>query len=75
MTGGAKLFINSSPWGQVSIDGTAVGNTPRANVDLTAGSHVIRVIRAGYVTWERAVRVSAGETLRITDIVLAPTQP
>ena len=75
VTGGAKLFINSSPWGQVSIDGTAVGNTPRANVDLTAGSHVIRVIRAGYVTWERAVRVSAGETLRITDIVLAPTQP
>lgn len=72
---GAKLFINASPWGQVSIDGTAVGNTPRANVDLTAGSHVIRVSRAGYVTWERTVRVAAGETVRITDIVLVPTQP
>ena len=72
---GAKLFINSAPWGQVSIDNVAVGNTPRANVDLAAGSHVIRVTRAGYVTWERAVRVATGETLRITDIVLVPTPP
>ncbi len=72
---GAKLFINSAPWGQVSIDGAAVGNTPRANLDLTAGSHVIRVMRPGFVTWERTVRVSAGETLRITDIVLEPTPP
>jgi len=75
VTGGAKLFINASPWGLVSIDGNAVGNTPRANVDLAPGSHTIRVSRAGYATWERTVRVAAGETLRITDIVLAPTQP
>ena len=74
-TSGAKLFINSAPWGQVLIDGAAVGNTPRANLDLTAGSHVIRVVRPGYVTWERTVRVVAGETLRITDIVLEPTPP
>ncbi len=74
-TNGAKLFINATPWGQVSIDGFVIGNTPRANVDLTAGSHTIRVTRAGFSTWERTVRVAAGETLRITDIVLAPTQP
>ncbi len=74
-TSGAKLFINSTPWGQVFIDGAVVGNTPRANVDLTAGSHVIRVVRPGYVIWERTVRVSAGETLRITDIVMEPTPP
>lgn len=72
---GAKLFINATPWGQVSIDGFVIGNTPRANVDLTAGSHTIRVTRAGFATWERTVRVAAGETLRITDIVLVPTQP
>lgn len=74
-TGGAKLFINAAPWGLVSIDGNAIGNTPRANIDLAPGSHTIRVSRAGYATWERTVRVSAGETLRITDIVLAPAQP
>ena len=74
-TGGAKLFINAAPWGLVSIDGNAIGNTPRANIDLAPGSHTIRVSRAGYATWERTVRVSAGETLRITDSVLAPAQP
>ena len=73
--GGAKLFINASPWGQVSIDGVVIGNTPRANVDLTAGSHTIRVTRPGFSTWERTVRVATGETIRITDIVLVPTQP
>lgn len=74
-TNAAKLFINASPWGQVSIDGVVLGNTPRANVDLTAGSHTIRVTRPGFATWDRTVRVAAGETLRITDIVLVPTQP
>lgn len=68
----AKLFVNAQPWGQVFVDGTSVGNTPRANLSLTPGTHVIRVSREGFVTWERTVRVAAGETLRFTDIVLEP---
>ena len=67
--------MNASPWGQVFVDGTLIGNTPRANIPLTAGSHAIRVSRDGFSTFERTVRVAAGDTLRITDIVLTPERP
>jgi hypothetical protein len=33
------------------------------------------VVRPGFTTFERTIRVSAGEVVRITDIVLVPAQP
>lgn len=71
----AKLTINASPWGQVFIDDVLIGNTPRANIEVTAGEHVVRVSRQGFSTFTRTVRLQAGETLRITDIVLTPISP
>ncbi len=71
----AKLTINASPWGQVFIDDVLIGNTPRANIEVAAGEHVIRVSRQGFSTFTRTVRLQAGETLRITDIVLTPVAP
>ena len=71
----ARLTINASPWGQVFIDDKLVGNTPRANLEVTAGEHTIRVSRDGFSTFTRTVRLQAGETLRITDIVLTPIAP
>ena len=73
--GSATLFVNASPWGQVFVDGTLIGNTPRANIALSVGSHTIRVSRSGFATWERTIRVAAGETVRFTDIVLTPDRP
>ncbi len=72
--GEGRLFVNAMPWGEVMIDGTSVGNTPRANLPIAAGSHVIRVRRPGFTTWERSVRVTTGDTLRFTDIVLTPVR-
>ena len=74
-TGSARLFINSTPWGQLYVDGTLIGNTPKADLELSAGAHALRIVRTGFATFERTVRVSPGETLRMTDIVLAPTRP
>lgn len=71
----AKLTINASPWGQVFIDDVLIGNTPRANIEVAAGERVIRVSRQGFSTFTRTVRLQAGETLRITDIVLTPISP
>lgn len=34
-----RVNINAAPWASVSIDGTAAGDTPLANVSLPAGSH------------------------------------
>ena len=36
-----KLNVNAVPWANVWIDGTAAGETPLANVELTVGSHEI----------------------------------
>jgi serine/threonine-protein kinase len=74
-TGGAKLFVNASPWGQLFVDGILIGNTPKANVDISVGTHLVRVVRPGFTPYERTIRVTAGETVRLTDIVLLPVQP
>jgi hypothetical protein len=71
----ATLFVNATPWGVVHLDGRPVGNTPRANLPVPAGVHVLRVVREGYVPFEREIRLRPGQVLRITDIVLEPIQP
>jgi len=72
---GAKLFVNASPWGQLFLDGILIGNTPKANVDVSVGTHLVRVVRPGFAPFERTIRVTDGETVRLTDIVLLPVQP
>jgi hypothetical protein len=68
------LFVNASPWGQLFVDGQLVGNTPKANLSLSPGSHAIRVVREGYAPFERTVQIAAGQTVRLTDIVLVARQ-
>jgi serine/threonine-protein kinase len=71
----ATLFVNASPWGTVYLDGRPVGNTPRPNLEIGAGVHVLRVVRDGYAPFEREIRLTPGQVLRITDIVLEPIRP
>ena len=69
------LFVSASPWGQLYVDGQLIGNTPRANLTVTAGRHTIRVLREGYSPFERTVQVRPGEVVRLTDIVLSQQSP
>lgn len=71
----AKLFVNATPWGSLYIDDELVGNTPKANLSLTPGTHVIRVQRDGFEPHEVEVEVAPGEEVRMTDIVLKPRRP
>lgn len=70
--GQAVLSVNSTPWGRVSIDGADVGNTPRRNLQVSAGVRVLRIARDGYVPFERTLRLAPNDTMRLTDIVLVP---
>ncbi|MBI5477493.1 MAG: protein kinase [Deltaproteobacteria bacterium] len=38
-----RLSLLSEPWGRVTIDGRAVGNTPLRGVELAAGTHTIEI--------------------------------
>ncbi len=71
----ARLFVNSTPWGEVYLDGQLVGNTPQANLVVTAGAHRVRVAREGFQPFERIVQLAPGQELRLTDIVLQETAP
>lgn len=70
-----RLFVNATPWGQLYVDGQLIGNTPRANLSLDPGNHTISVVREGYQTYLRVIRIASGDTVRITDIVLVPRLP
>jgi len=70
-----RLFVNASPWGQLYVDGQLVGNTPKANLSLSPGSHAVRVVREGYEPFERTIQVAAGQSVRLTDIVLVERRP
>ncbi|HTR20910.1 MAG TPA: protein kinase [Gemmatimonadales bacterium] len=71
----ARLFINANPWGELSLDGQSLGNTPKADLQVTPGTHRISVTRDGFEPWERTVTVRPGEVLRLTDIVLRELKP
>jgi hypothetical protein len=59
----------------VYVDGQLVGNTPQANLVVTAGAHRVRVAREGFQPFERIVQLAPGQELRLTDIVLQETGP
>jgi serine/threonine-protein kinase len=65
-----RLFVNATPWGQLFVDGQLVGNTPKANLSVSPGSHAIRVVREGFEPFTRTIQVAAGQAVRLTDIVL-----
>ncbi|MGE5760931.1 MAG: PEGA domain-containing protein, partial [Gemmatimonadota bacterium] len=67
----AHLVINSTPWGVLYIDDRQYGNLPQAGLqDVPPGSHTIKILRDGYLPYERPIVIESGETLRLTDIVL-----
>jgi len=71
----AHLFVSATPWGQLYVDGDLIGNTPRADVQVAPGAHQLRVVRDGFQPYEVAIRVTPGQELRMTDIVLQELKP
>jgi serine/threonine-protein kinase len=59
--GAATLNINSIPVSNVLLDGRPVGTTPRMNVHVSAGSHVVTFVN-GTDRKASSVTVSSGET-------------
>ena len=70
-----RLFVNSTPWGQVYVDSELIGNTPRVDIPVSPGAHRLRVVRDGFQPYETVVRIAPGQELRITDIVLQEVGP
>jgi hypothetical protein len=56
--------------GVLYIDDRLVGNVPQADVKVSPGMHRIRITRDGFLSYETEIAIEAGETLRLTDIIL-----
>jgi serine/threonine-protein kinase len=70
-----RLFVNSTPWGEVYVDDVHVGNTPRPDIAVAPGVHRVRVVRDAFQPFELTIRVASGEVVRLTDIVLKELAP
>ncbi len=64
-TENATIEITSSPTGaDIELDGEFVGNTP-SPLSVAPGEHTVKVIKTGYTSWERKVKLSPAGTLKI----------
>jgi serine/threonine-protein kinase len=70
-----RLFINSIPWGQLSIDGQLVGNTPLIGLEIIPGTRRLRVTRDGFRPFELEIQVAPGQEVRLTNIQLLEATP
>jgi hypothetical protein len=66
-----KIAIDATAAGATaSVDGRDVGEPP-IELHAAPGSHAIRIVKAGYVPWERTIQVSAGTTARANGDLVA----
>jgi hypothetical protein len=70
-----RLVVGATPWAQLYVDGRFIGNTPVVDLPVAAGTHTLRLVRAGFEPEERVVSVAPGETLRVTRIRLREARP
>ncbi len=68
----AEVSIDSLPANAaVLVDGAIVGQTP-AQLELLQGEHKLALQLPGYATWERELRINAGQSLTLGEITLQP---
>jgi PEGA domain len=66
----ALVSVSSWPWGSVSVDGKPVGDTPLLDLQVSPGTHELRIERPGFEPVERIVTVTAGQRVKLTGIAL-----
>jgi hypothetical protein len=63
-SGEGILFVNATPWGNLQVNGHAVGDTPR-ELRLPSGLHRIRILRKGRPAIDEQVLVKAGARTKL----------
>jgi hypothetical protein len=61
-----RISINAVPWAEVTIDGTAAGDTPLANLSLPVGTHEIVFKHPTLGERKQTVVVKVDGLLRVT---------
>jgi hypothetical protein len=71
---GGDLYVASFPLGAaLYVDGSRyVRPTPTSVLNLSPGLHRIRILLKGYLPWVDRVRIQAGQTALLNDVLLIP---
>jgi hypothetical protein len=62
-----RLNINASPWAQVSVNGTPVGDTPLANLAVSIGTHEV-TFRHPMLGEKRATAIVKADSVTLVSI-------
>jgi hypothetical protein len=60
-----SLYVNAIPWGKVSVDGRALGETP-LTVKLSPGRHRVRVAHPSFGARETELEILPGRRSSFT---------
>jgi len=60
-----QLQVVVMPWGEVTVDGRLIGQTPLDRITLPAGTHRVRVRHPAHDPWERDVVIRPGQTEKV----------
>jgi hypothetical protein len=70
-----KLVLASVPDGaDIEIDGSFVGSTP-SDLQVTDGDHTIVVMKSGFTTWQRTLKVSGGSNIHLNAELVKAANP
>jgi len=68
----AYFKVNVDPWAKIYIDGQYTETTPIARaIEISAGSHLVKLDNPNYQPWSKRVNFKAGETVSM-DVRLEP---
>lgn len=60
------LTLNSTPWGEIFVNGAYVGMIPLVKADIVVGSHQMEVRREGYETFKKTIVIHDHQSLCIS---------
>ena len=66
------LSVNAIPWAAVTLDGRALGHTPRLKVPIDPGRHHVKLVTAKGDTRMRTIEVSPGRETKVTVVFSDP---
>ena len=74
--GKLEVRVNvGTPYGTVYVDGNLIGDTPKGNIVLPVGKHLLEIKRPGYLTISREIDIKEDQTFQYTNTLRPEPKP
>jgi hypothetical protein len=73
---GVLQLLITNTWAEIWVDGQLQGETDRLpGLQLAAGPHTLRLLRAGMLSWDTTVVLAGGDTIRVRTMMRPREDP